>query len=140
MQRVRRNMGQGNLEPSLVLWGSLVFHGVEFAGGELCSFQIPGGYHTVLHGRNAPQCRKLSLISQPLCQDGTLTASSEGLSCPNTGFLCVKGLTELQSEMVFLVCIFLCLSVPGDKGLQDVGLSTHRHFKMQNKFIQRLFS
>lgn len=110
-------MGQGHFGPSVVLWGPLVFHGVEFAGGELCSFQIPDGYHVDLRRRNAPQCRKLYLIFQTLHQEGTLSASSEGLSCPNTGFLCVKGLIELQSETVFLFCIFLCLPVPGDEGL-----------------------
>lgn len=110
-------MGQGHLGPLVVLWGPLVFHGVEFAGGELCSFQISDGYHVALRGRNAPQCRKLCLIFQTLCREGTLTASSEGLSCPNTGFLCIKGLTELQSETVFLFCIFFCLSVLGDEGL-----------------------
>lgn len=75
--------------------GLLVFHGVEFAGGELHSFQIPDGYRIAVCRRNAPQCRKLYLIFQTLQQEGTSTASLEGLSCPNTGFPWVKGLIEL---------------------------------------------
>lgn len=62
-------------------------------------------------------CSKWYLIFQTLHQEGTLTAASEGLCCPNTGYLCTKGLIKLQSEMAFLFYIFLCLSVPGDKGL-----------------------
>lgn len=131
--------GQGHLGPSVVLWGPLVFRGVEFSGGELCSFQIPDGYHAALRRRNGPQCRKMYLIFQTPHQEGNLTAFYEGLSCPNTGFLRDKGLVELQSEMVFLFCIFLCSSVSVDEGLCGLGLRTHRHFKMQYKFLWSVF-
>lgn len=46
-------MEQGRLRPSVVLWGPLVFNGMEFAGGELCSLQIPDEYLVALHGTAA---------------------------------------------------------------------------------------
>lgn len=84
--------------------------------------------------------REIVLYFSDPCQEGTVTASSAWLSCPNTGFLCIKGLIELQTETVFLFCVFLCLLVLKDEGLWDPELRIHKHFKMQYKFVCRAFS
>lgn len=130
---VRGKMEQGHLRASVVLWGSLVFHGVEFAGVELCSLQTPDKYLVALHGTAA----NYILFFKPSIRRGTLTAASEGRCCPNTGFLCTKRLIKLQSEIFFfLFYIFFCLSVSGDERLWGLELRTPRQFKMHMESFQ----
>lgn len=98
---VRGKMEQGHLRSWVVLWGPLVFHGVEFAGGEVCLLQIP--LSSRVSCSPTWDCSKLYLIFQTLYQEGTLTDASERLCCPNTGFLCTKRLMKLRSEILLLL-------------------------------------
>lgn len=95
-------MEKGHSRASVVLWGSLVFHGVEFAGVELCSLQIPDKSLVALHGTAA----NYNLFFKPSIRRGILTAASEGLCSPNTGFLCTKRHIKLQSEIFFFCSTF----------------------------------